>query len=100
MASIWLILCVSVVIYLFWVDRLAAENAREFAKRHCEKQQVQFLSIACNKKRLGILDNGKPGLKSEFSWEFSSTGQDSYTGTLYLHNGKIVKVDMPPHKLN
>ena len=82
MASIWLVLAVSAVIYLFWIDRLAAENAREFAKKHCDQLQVQFLSIACRKKRLGILHNGKPGLKSEFSWEFSSTGQDTYTGTV------------------
>jgi hypothetical protein len=100
MSSIWLILVTITILYLFWVDRMAAENAREFAKQQCEKLQVQFLSIACKKKRLGILKNGKPGLRSEFAWEFSSTGQDIYTGLIMLENGQVVKVDIPPHKIN
>ena len=100
MGAIWSVLCVSAIIYFFWLDRLAAENAREYANRHSEQLQVQFLNIACIKKRIGILKNGKPGLKSEFSWEFSSNGQDTYNATLSLENGKIVAVDVPPHKLN
>lgn len=100
MSSIWIILFTIGVIYFFWVDRMAAENAREFAKNQCEKLQVQFLSIACKKKRLGILRNGKPGLRSEFAWEFSSTGQDSYIGVITLENGQVIKVDIPPHKID
>lgn len=100
MASIWLILAVATVIYLFWLDRQAAESAREYANRHSEKLHVQFLSIACTKKRLGILKNGKPGLKSTFVWEFSSNGEDSYLGTINLENDKVVNVEVPPHKLN
>ena len=100
MASLWLFLLMGTVIYVFWLDRLAAESAREYAKRRCQQLEVQFLSIACVKKRLGILKNGKPGLKSQFSWEFSSTGEDTYTGTLFLENGQIISVDVPPHKLN
>lgn len=100
MASIWLILGVTCVIYLFWLDRQAAESAREYANRHSKQLNVQFLSIACIKKRVGILKTGKPGLKSSFAWEFSSNGQDSYTGVVHLENDKIVSVDVPPHKLS
>ena len=100
MSSIWLILVCVCIVYLFWVDRMAAENAREFAVQQCEKLQVQFLSVACKKKRLGILRSGKPGLRSEFAWEFSSTGQDCYIGLIILEDGKVVKVDVPPHKID
>lgn len=100
MASVWIIILVSTLLYLFWQDRRAAETAREYAKRHCEKLNVQFLSIACQRKRLGILKNGKPGLKTAFMWEFSSNGEDTYVGTLHLEDAKVISVDVPPHKLN
>lgn len=76
-----------------------AEAANAHAKRQSEQLQVQLMSVACTKRRLGILKNGKPGIKSEFMFEFSSDGQSVYQGILLMENEMLKSVIVPPHKI-
>ena len=76
-----------------------AEAANAHAKRQSEQLQVQLMSVACTKRRLGILKNGKPGIKSEFMFEFSSDGQSVYQGVLLMENEMLKSVIVPPHKI-
>ncbi|CAH9063901.1 hypothetical protein PSECIP111951_02995 [Pseudoalteromonas holothuriae] len=99
MATLWLLIIFGAVIALFWTSRQAAEAAKEHAQHQAEKLQVQMLSIACKQRRLGILRNGKPGIKSQFTFEFSSDGESVYYGTLYLENNRLVKADIPPYRI-
>jgi len=99
MASLWLIMAVSGVIYFFWLNRKIAEAAQEHAKNQAEKLQVQLLDVACKKQRLGFLRTGKPGLKSIFIFDFSSDGQTRYQAELSMEDVKLVNVLVPPHKI-
>jgi hypothetical protein len=99
MATLWLFILFGAVIAIFWTSRQAAEAAKDHAQHQADKLQVQLLSVACQKRRLGILKNGKPGIKSQFDFEFSSDGQSVYHGTLYLENSRLVKTDIPPHRI-
>lgn len=76
-----------------------AEAANAHAKRQSEQLQVQLMSVACTKRRFGILKNGKPGIKSEFMFEFSSDGQSVYQGVLFMENEMLKSVVVPPHKI-
>ena len=76
-----------------------AEAANAHAKRQSEQLQVQLMSVACTKRRFGILKNGKPGIKSEFMFEFSSDGQSVYQGVLSMENEMLKSVVVPPHKI-
>ncbi|BBN80981.1 hypothetical protein PA25_09660 [Pseudoalteromonas sp. A25] len=99
MATLWLFIIFGAIIALFWTSRQAAEAAKEHAQHQTEKLQVQLISVACEKRRLGILRNGKPGIKSQFTFEFSSDGESVYQGTLHLENSRLVKTDIPPHRI-
>ena len=57
------------------------------------------MSVACTKRRFGILKNGKPGIKSEFMFEFSSDGENAYQGILIMENEMLKSVVVPPHKI-
>ena len=81
MASLWTFILIGSVIYLFWLNRKVAEAANVHAKRQCEQLNVQLMSVACTKRRFGFLKSGKPGIKSEFSFEFSSDGENAYQST-------------------
>ena len=76
-----------------------AEAANLHAQRQIEQLNVQLMSVACNKRRLGILKSGKPGIKSEFIFEFSSDGQSVYQGVLIMENELLKSVVIPPHKI-
>lgn len=100
MASLWTFIIIGSVIYLFWLNRKIAEAANLQAKRQVEQLNVQLMSVACSKRRFGILKNGKPGMKSEFIFEFSSDGETVYQGRLLMENDRLRSVVIPPHKIN
>ncbi|MEJ2913259.1 DUF3301 domain-containing protein [Pseudoalteromonas sp. C12FD-1] len=99
MATLWTFIAIGAVIYLFWLNRKVAEAANEHAKRQTAQLQVQLMSVACTKRRFGILKNGKPGIKSEFMFEFSSDGENAYQGILIMENELLKSVVVPPHKI-
>ncbi|WP_105167770.1 DUF3301 domain-containing protein [Pseudoalteromonas sp. T1lg23B] len=99
MATLWLFILVGAVIALFWTSRQAAEAAKDHAQHQTDKLQVQLISVACQKRQLGILRNGKPGIKSQFIFEFSSDGETVYQGILHMENNRLVKADIPPHRM-
>lgn len=99
MATLWLFILIGAVIAFFWFSRQFAESAKQHAEQQAERLQVQLLSVACQKRRLGILRNGKPGIKSQFMFEFSSDGETVYQGVLYLENSRLLKSDIPPHRI-
>ncbi|CAM4110154.1 DUF3301 domain-containing protein [Pseudoalteromonas ostreae] len=99
MASLWTFIIIGSVIYLFWLNRKIAEAANAHAKRQSDQLQVQLMSVACTKRRFGLLKSGKPGIKSEFIFEFSSDGESVYQGVLFMENEMLKSVLVPPHKI-
>ena len=99
MASLWTFILIGSVIYLFWLNRKVAEAANVHAKRQSEQLQVQLMSVACSKRRFGFLKSGKPGVESEFIFEFSSDGENAYQGILIMENEYLKSVVIPPHKI-
>jgi len=99
MASLWTFILIGAVIYFFWLNRKIAEAANVHAKRQSDQLQVQLIGVACNKRRFGILKSGKPGMKSEFIFEFSSDGENAYQGVLIMEDEKLKSVVVPPHRI-
>ncbi|KZN33889.1 hypothetical protein N480_23165 [Pseudoalteromonas luteoviolacea S2607] len=99
MTTLWLFILTLTACGFFWYSREIAEAAREHAAQQSEKLNVQLLSVACQKRRIGVLKNGKLGIKSQFLFEFSSDRDTAYKGILYLENQVLVKMDVPPHRI-
>ncbi|MCF6441921.1 DUF3301 domain-containing protein [Pseudoalteromonas luteoviolacea] len=99
MITLWIFILIFSSCSFFWFSRKIAESAREHATQQSEKLNVQLLSVACQKRRLGVLKNGQLGIKSEFLFEFSSDRDNAYKATLYLENQTLVKIDVPPHRI-
>jgi len=55
MAGLWTLIIIGSIIYFFWLNRKVAEAANLHAQRQIEQLNVQLMSVACNKRRLGIL---------------------------------------------
>ena len=91
MASLWTFILIGSVIYLFWLNRKVAEAANVHAKRQSEQLQVQLMSVACTKRRFGFLKNGKPGIKSEFIFEFS---RFMITSASFIEPGIILRLGL------
>jgi hypothetical protein len=94
---ILLVLVFSAVI--FWRFRAIAETANRHLSDYCERQNLQLLSIARMKTRIGS-HHGKLDLRSEFSFEFSGNGEDSYSGILTMIGLKTLDLYTPAYRIH
>ncbi|WP_462157953.1 DUF3301 domain-containing protein [Pseudoalteromonas sp. GB56] len=99
MATLWMLMLVAGVISLFWYRRKLAEKAQIHAQYQCEQLGVQLVSVACLTWRIGILRNGKLGIRSTYQFEFSSDGESLYKGQLHMDNERLHSKDIPPHRM-
>lgn len=94
-----MLLVVLGIMFLFWRFRAIAEVANSHLAEYCERQNLQLLSVGRIKTRIGSY-RGKLDLHSEFAFEFSGTGEDSYSGTLSMAGLKILDLYTPAYRVN
>lgn len=93
---LWLV--IAFVVFQFWRIRSISEAANLYLQHYCKSHQLQLLSVARKTTRLS-LKTGKPDWYSEFAFEFSSSGDDRYQGTLIMVGRYVTKTDVPVHRI-
>ncbi|WP_448554636.1 DUF3301 domain-containing protein [Thalassotalea montiporae] len=99
MGDIYLLLGIFLVGWYFWYLRKVAEIAKVHAKRHCEQQGLQLISVF--RKSAMPRFNKRQGfyIRSLFDFEFSGDGESSATGTMELYGLKLNDVNMPAYRI-
>ncbi len=92
------LLCVALVIVLFWQGRRQAEYARRYAQQYCKQNQLQFLDIAWKRGRIAKIGR-HIGWLSDYEFAFSSDGESRYEGNISLINLRLRDVSTPPYRL-
>lgn len=87
------------VSFQFWRIRAISEYARRYLERYCDTQALQLISVARSKTRLTLF-KAKLDWYTEFTFEFSSTGEERYFGILSLRGLTVVNTDMPAYRIN
>ena len=93
----WLPLVILAGLAWFWWDSLQKrELAVRAARAVCERANVQFLddSVALSKMKLRRDSNQRAKLYREFSFEYSSVGDDRLAGRVYLLGEIILSADL------
>lgn len=100
MENIYYLLLVSLVFWYFIYLRRVSEFARKYAKKYCENESLQFISIARISSRIRF--NKKNGLHwlSIFELEFSGDGESQHIGRLSLRGYKLEQVDLPAYRIH
>ena len=93
------LLVVFVVMVQFWHIRAITEIANRYLSEFCEERQLQLLSVARFKTRIG-LHRGKPDWHTTFVFEFSGNGEDKYTGTLAMQGRQVMNTDLPAYRIS
>ena len=99
LADIVVLLIVAVVAFQFWRIRAIAEQAKAYLQVYCQRQQLQLISVARHKTRLGF-NRGKLDWHTEFHFEFSGNGEDSYQGTLIMSGLSVLDTQLPAYRVN
>ena len=93
----WLPLVILAGLAWFWWDSLQKrELAVRAARAVCERANVQFLddSVALSKMKLRRDSNQRARLYREFSFEYSSVGDDRLAGRVYMLGEIILSADL------
>lgn len=97
MSGEWLLLASLALLAWFWWDSLQKrELAIQAARAVCERAGVQLLddSVAVSKMKLRRDANQRARVYREFSFEYSSVGDDRQAGRVYLLGERILSADL------
>ncbi len=97
MTAEWLLLAGLAALAWFWWDSLQKrELAVRAARAVCERAGVQFLddSVALSRMKLQRDSNQRVRLYREFSFEYSSVGDDRQAGRVYLRGEIVLSADL------
>jgi len=94
-----LFLLVIVPLLWFWIDSLRArELAVRAAAQACAEEGLQLLDETVSGQRVRPCrnDEGRLGLRREFGFEFTDTGDNRRRGNLVLESGQVALVQLHP----
>ena len=98
----------SIIIVIFVLLALLAINGmrvRELAvlasKRHCQQLGLQLLdqSVSLMSTRPHRTKSGQLGIKRVYRFEFTSTGDERYKGSIAMHNQVRHDIHLEPHRM-
>ena len=100
MENIYYLLLVSLIFWYFIYLRRVSEFARKYANKYCEKESLQFISIAriSSRPRFDKI-NGVHWL-SIFELEFSGDGESQHTGKMSLRGYKLENIELPAYRIH
>lgn len=101
MLDLFMLTVVCLIIY-YWISaQKIRERALKFAKEECQKLDLQLLdgSVALKKIKLKRADSGHLALLRKYSFEFSATGVERYTGEITMFGMKVEQVHLQPHRI-
>ncbi len=84
---------------LFWRIRGISEFANRYINDYCRQHNLQLISVARRRTRLSW-KSGKLDWLTQFNFEFSSTGDDSYTGEAWFNGYRVQSTQIPPHRIH
>ena len=97
-----ILICFMCLAYVYWLSaQKAKEIAFEAAMDHCLAMEVQMLDgyVALNGIRLKRDKTGKMLLRRLFLFEFSSTGNERYNGTVLMLGRRVESIYMEPYRI-
>lgn len=94
-----LLIGIFLIAAVFWRFRAISEAVKLQLEAYCERQQLQLISVA--RVKTGVTSyKGKLDLKSEFVFEFSGNGEDTYQGQVTMIGVKILNIDTPAYRMD
>lgn len=93
-----LLIGILLLVAMFWRFRAISEALKEQLDAYCERQQLQLISVARVKTRIGSY-RGKLDFLSDYAFEFSGNGEDSYQGHVKMVGLKVLNIDTPVYRV-
>jgi Protein of unknown function (DUF3301) len=86
----------------WWNSQGIKQLALRATKTYCEKMDVQLLDEGVVLRGFWVKRDGRGSLRiwRSYLFEFTSTGDERYSGRIILLGRKIEAIQLDPHRLN
>jgi hypothetical protein len=94
--SVWVLLILSALLWLWWDSRGVAERATVAARSYCSNAGVSFLNDTVAWKQIRLKRNraGRVQLQRTYFFEFASDMQQRYGGVIVMLGNKVESIQM------
>ena len=98
--TLFILFLLLIVICFIWNHANMSRVARAAAKRYCEKEGVQFLdqNVILRKLSIRFAPHSLFAFGRQYSFEFSSMGDQRYQGCIFLVGNRVEQIELPPYK--
>ncbi|MFO7527677.1 MAG: DUF3301 domain-containing protein [Marinobacter sp.] len=95
----WLFLACFAAWY-WWRAKAIKDFVLQAARRYCKTMDVELLDDAVYLRGLWFKrdDHGKLRVWRRFLFDFTSTGEERYTGRIIMLGSKILNMELEPHR--
>lgn len=96
----WLTL-IAFLLYHWWQSQKVKEVALRHTRKHCKELELQLLDDNINLRGFWLKrdDKGQLRIWRAYNFEFSSTGDERYSGRVITLGHKITDLQLEPHRL-
>ena len=92
---------IALAAYTWWHGRGLKDAALLAVRRYCDKEALQLLdeSLVLSGIKPGRGDDGRLCLKRFYRFEFSSTGDERYSGKVEMVGRRIRRIELDSHRM-
>lgn len=100
-ALFWLTL-MGLVILHWWQSQQVKEIALSYTRAHCKELDLQFLDDSISLRGLWLKrdEQGRIRFWRSYNFEFSSTGDERYTGKVVTLGSQVIALHLQPHRMH
>ena len=99
MGSVLLLLAISTICYLFWLQRKQDERAVVVARQLCQQQQLQLLDCGRSGHSFRRI-NDRLRFITLYQVDFSGDGESRYQAELLLSGMRLAAFNLPAYRIN
>jgi len=102
MSKVITLLLIALAIWYWSYSQKVKQLALKAGMKRCNEAGVQFLdhSVVLHRFTFAKKHNNKWGILREYRFEFTSTGENRYTGRVIMQGYHPVSTDLEPYSLN
>ncbi|MFW1676200.1 DUF3301 domain-containing protein [Pontibacter sp. JAM-7] len=100
-ALFWLTLMALMILH-WWQSQQVKEIALRHTSKHCRELDLQFLDESISLRAIWLKrDNqGRIRFWRAYNFEFSSTGEERYTGRVVTLGRQVIALHLQPHRIH
>ena len=90
------------LLLLWWNAQGAKHRALAATRAYCKQMEVQLLDEAVALRGFWLKRDSRGHLRlwRSYSFEFTATGDDRYSGKVVLLGARVEQIQLEPHRLN